>query len=80
MNLAEFQILLGWCALINIGLLMFWLAAFFLAHDALYGLHRRWFHLSQERFDAIHYAAMGFYKLSIILLFASPYLALRLIY
>lgn len=69
----------AWCTLINMGLLVWWFLWFFLAHDWIYGLHGRWFKLSEERFDAIHYAAMAFFKISLIVFNLVPYLALRII-
>ena len=70
---------LGWNAVINFGILICW--AFFIryAHDWTYRLHTRWLHISNERFDEIHYAGIAFYKLSIILFNLVPYLALRII-
>ena len=70
---------LGWCALINIGIFAAWVIVFFAAHDWVYSLHGKWFKISVERFDSIHYMLMGFFKLSIILLFLIPYLALRIV-
>jgi hypothetical protein len=46
------------------------------AYDWLYRMHTRWFKLSVETFDAIHYAGMATYKLGIILLNLVPLLAL----
>jgi hypothetical protein len=49
-----------------------------LGHDWMYGLHGRWFHLSVEQFDMLHYAGMSVYKIGIILLNLVPYFALRI--
>ena len=70
---------LGWCALINIGIFAVWVIIFFAAHDWLYSLHGNWFNISVENFDHIHYMLMGFYKISILLLFLIPYLSLRIV-
>lgn len=70
---------LGWCAVINLVLLVWWFLFFSFAHDWMYRMHGRWFTLSVERFDAIHYAAMAFFKLSVILFNIAPYLALRIV-
>jgi hypothetical protein len=70
---------LGWCALINYGVLLLWFLFFTLAHEWMYRLHGRWFHLPRERFDGLHYAGMAFFKLGIILLNLVPYLALRIV-
>jgi hypothetical protein len=39
----------------------------------------KWFKLTVERFDAIHYAGMAFFKIGIFLLNIVPYLALRIV-
>jgi hypothetical protein len=56
--------------------LLLWFVVFVFAHDALYRLHGRWFRLSIETFDAVHYAGMAVFKLGVLLLFAVPWLAL----
>ena len=68
-----------WCAIINYGVLMVWFVAFLIAHDWMYRLHNKWFRLSVERFDEVHYGLMGFYKLGILLLNLVPYFALRIV-
>ena len=70
---------LGWCTVINFALLLLWFTFFSLAHDWVYKVHGRWFSLSKENFDAIHYAGMAFFKLCIFLLNFAPYLALRIV-
>jgi len=66
----------GWCFVINYLLLMIWYLLFTLAHDWMYRLHGKWFKLSVERFDSVHYASMGFFKLSLLLFNLTPYIAL----
>jgi len=70
---------LAWCAVINIGLLLWWFLFFTLAHDWMFHLHARWFKVSVEKFDAIHYAGMAFFKICIWLFSIVPYLALRIV-
>jgi len=70
---------LAWCAVINIGVLLLWFLGFTLAHDWIYRMHGKWFKLSEEKFDAIHYASMGFFKICVILFNVAPYLALRIV-
>jgi len=48
-------------------------------HDRMYAWHRRWFHLSVETFDAIHYAGMAWHKMATWLLFIMPWIALRIV-
>ncbi|TLS69183.1 hypothetical protein FEF65_01485 [Mariprofundus erugo] len=65
--------------LINMGILIFWALLFIFARDVIYRLHTRWFAISSDRFDAIHYCAMAFYKIAILLLNFTPWLALTII-
>jgi len=70
---------LAWCAVINYALLLLWFLVFSLAHDWLYRVHGKWFTVSVENFDAIHYASLAFFKLCIFLFSLAPYLALRIV-
>lgn len=64
---------------INFSILLLWVIAFLFARDAIRSLHGRWFQLTDQQFDAIHYGAMALYKIGIILFNAVPLLALWLI-
>jgi hypothetical protein len=76
MNISTLQTMLLWCAVINYIVLIIWFAAFVLGHDALYRLHNRWFRLSTEQFDTLHYAGISLYKIGILLLNLVPFIAL----
>ena len=65
-----------WCGAINMGLLLWWLLIFMLAHDWMYRVHSRWFKLSPETFDSIHYTGMAFFKICIFVFNIVPYVAL----
>jgi hypothetical protein len=67
-----------WCAIVNYGLLLWWFLLFVLAHDWMHRLHGRWFRLSAESFDTIHYAGMALYKIGILLFNIVPYVALHI--
>jgi hypothetical protein len=71
--------ILAWSTVINFTLLIYWFSFFLLAHDWLYRFHEKWFTLSVENFDAIHYLSMAFFKLCIFLFNLVPYLALRIV-
>jgi hypothetical protein len=70
--------LLGWCTILNMAMLAVWSLAFVFAHDFVFRMHTRWFRISEERFDEIHYTMMGYYKLAVFLFNLAPYLVLRL--
>lgn len=71
--------LLGWAAALNYAVLCAWFLVFALAHDWMFDVHKKWFRITPEAFDVIHYSALAFYKLGIILLFLGPYIALKII-
>ena len=79
MTLETIRGALAWCTVINWILLLWWLLFFIFAHDLMHRIHGKWFKLSVERFDAIHYAGMALFKAGIILFNLVPYLALRIV-
>ena len=79
MSMAMTQKVLLLCTFINYSVLIVWFLFFMLAHEWMYGWHSRWFHLSREQFDALHYAGMALYKIGILLLNLVPSIALRLV-
>jgi hypothetical protein len=78
MNVQFVSEFLLWCLAINYIVLLFWFAAFIFAHGWMFRLHSRWFHISEDRFDSIHYTGMAIYKVSILLFNLVPYIALRI--
>ena len=79
MEIENLRSLLLWCAGINYMILLVWFGVLIVAHDWMYRLHTRWFTLSRETFDAIHYASMAMYKIANLVFFVVPYIALWLI-
>jgi hypothetical protein len=79
MNLDTLREVLLWSMVINYGVLLIWFAAFTLAHDRIYALHHRWFSISRETFDALHYGGMAVYKIGVLLLNVAPLVALWLV-
>jgi hypothetical protein len=65
-----------WCTAINYGFLLLWFFVFAFAHDWLQGLHGRWFHLSRDQFDTLHYAGMSLFKIGILLFNLVPLVVL----
>jgi hypothetical protein len=45
----------------------------------MYRFHSKWFKISVEKFDDIHYSGMAFFKIAIFLFNLVPYLALRIV-
>lgn len=68
-----------WCTVINYGILLLWFAMFAFAHDWMHQFHGRWFRLSVDQFDAIHYAGIAIFKVGVILFNLVPYIALHIV-
>lgn len=71
--------MLGWSAIINMGLILWWSLWLIFAHDFLYRMQSKWFNIPVEKFDMINFAGMAFHKIAIIVFNVTPYLALRII-
>ncbi len=81
MELESLRTFLGWCTLINFGLLLWWWLWIALAGDWVYRSHVGFIRIQLARpvFDAVHYAGMSLFKILVILLNVVPYLALRFV-
>ncbi len=79
MTLEVIRSTLAWCSVINLVLLLLWVLFFILAHDWMYRIHGKWFNISVEKFDTLHYAGMALFKIGILLFNLAPYLALRIV-
>ena len=76
MTVETIRNVLGWCTVTNYVILIMWFLLFLLAHDWLYRIRGKWFKVSVENFDAIHYGGMAFFKSCLFLFNLAPYLAL----
>lgn len=68
-----------WCLIVNYVILLWWFGVFVFAHGWMYHFHSRWFGISEERFDSIHYAGMAVYKIGILLFNLAPLVALLIL-
>lgn len=78
MSTNEIKEFLLWNVGINYGVMLVWFGVFVYAHDWMYRMHTRWFKLSLETFDALHYGGLSIYKIGVILLNLVPWVALYL--
>jgi hypothetical protein len=79
MTIEMIREVLGWCAIINMGFLLVWGLMILLAGGWIYRLHSRWFPMSREQFDVIHYAGIALYKVGFFLFNLVPYIALCIV-
>lgn len=75
LTVADVRHILLWSLAVNYGVLLVWFAAIAFAHDWVYRLHTRWFRLSRETFDALHYGGMAAYKIGTLLFNVAPLIA-----
>jgi len=68
-----------WCTVINYGILLVWFLVFVFAREGIQRLHGRWFRLSGEQFDALHYAGMSVFKIGIMLFNLVPFIVLCIV-
>jgi len=78
MDSAELSSFLLYCTIVNYAILIVWFVALIVARNPLYRLHTKWFKLSPNAFDAVHYGGMAVYKIGILLLNLAPLVALHL--
>lgn len=69
---------LGWCAVINMGVLAFstlWLMAF---RDISKRIHSSMMNVDADALDAMYFQYLGNYKIAVIVFNIAPYLALKI--
>ena len=79
MTIEGIRATLMWAFVLNYVFLLFWAGMFILAGDWMFRLHERWFPMSRQAFNIIHYAGIGLYKILIILFVLTPWLALLIV-
>jgi hypothetical protein len=78
MSLQSLKHYLLWASAIHYAILCVWAGVFLYARTWLYQLHARWFALTPEVFNALHYGLIGIYKIAIFLFCLVPYLVLAI--
>ncbi|MFC1492781.1 DUF6868 family protein [candidate division KSB1 bacterium] len=80
MTLEIIREVLGWCAVINMGVLLIGVLFFWLAHDIAYLILGKIFKLSVEKSDEINYAVFQIYRVFLIMFNIVPYIALSIVH
>ena len=79
MSMTVTRTVLLWCTVLNYGILLMWFLLFVFARDWMQRLHGRWFRLSSEQFDTLHYAGIAIFKIGILLFNLVPLIALCIV-
>ena len=79
MDIALIQRFFFWGAIANYGIVLVWFGSFVLGRNRMHSFHGRWFKLTPEQFDLIHYSGIAVYKILILVFFLIPWIVLALI-
>ncbi len=79
MDIATLTSFLGWCSVLNLGLLLLWALFFLVAPDLVYRTQKKFVSISRENFDLVMYSFLGLFKLLVLVLNIVPWIALRII-
>ena len=69
---------LGWCSVINIGLLIFYIIWLMTFRNLTKSIHSALLGVDQDELDSIYLQFLGNYKLAVIVLNIAPYFALKI--
>ena len=69
----------GWCAVINVVILLFTALWLTLLRDFTKGLHSALLHVDEEALDAYYFQWLGNYKMLVLVFNIVPYISLRLV-
>lgn len=69
---------LGWCAVINIGVLLLSVVLIFSLRGAILSLHGKMFNLDETFLSQAYFKYLGYYKIAIIMFNVVPYFALMI--
>jgi hypothetical protein len=63
--------------LIGLAFLLLWFLLYLIAPGWMFEMNAKWFDIGKRDFESINYYGIGFVKISILIFFFFPYLAIR---
>ncbi len=70
---------LGWCAVVNFGFLLFWAGFMVFATDLTIRLQQTFFDIDKATIFRYNYLLMGFFKLLTLMFFVVPWCVLHVL-
>lgn len=70
---------LGWCSVINLGVLIFSSVMLMACHGWFMAMHSKMFGLEQKELGSLYFRFLAYYKIVVIAFNLVPYFALRII-
>ena len=78
MSIEEIAVLLGWCTVVNIGILMLTVVMLTLFRKPVQSLHTKMTGLSADDLNQAYFQYMGQFKIFCIIFNLTPYLVIRI--
>ena len=78
MTIEQIAVLLGWCTVLNFGVLAFTAIVLILFRKPVQGIHTRMSGLSTDVLNKLYFQYMGNFKILWILFNLTPYLVIRI--
>jgi len=79
MTLEQIRQLLGWCSLINMGLMLISYFIVSAARTWVYSIHSKFLPITESQFNSAIYSLYGLYKILIFMFNIVPWIALCII-
>ena len=79
MTINEIREVLGWCSVINLGLLLVSFLMMTAAGGFVYRMHKRWFPVTEPQFKVGVHTFFAVYKLLVLVFNVVPYVAMRIV-
>ncbi len=79
MNLLLLKRVLGWCCVINYGLILVMTLFFLFALDPIYEIQSLFLNVPQEDYNTLWFLVIGIWKILVLVFNLIPYLALRIV-
>lgn len=78
MSIEQIAVLLGWCTVLNFGVLMLTMIMLTLFRKPVHGLHTKISGLSTDELNKLYFQYLGNFKILWILFNLTPYLVIRI--
>jgi hypothetical protein len=77
-NISAITTFLGWCTVVNLGIYAITAIALTLFRNTIKDLHSKLMGVPTEKLDELYFNYLGSFKLAIIILSITPYIALKI--
>ena len=79
MNIETLQAFLGWCTVINLGILIFSTLMIALLGKTISKVHSQLFGIEKTELSRLYFQYLAHYKIAILVFSLIPYIALRIV-